>query len=139
MKEDVGVRGAGPATRRHQPDIGIAFDVCPVADVPGNEQDQQVGRFDGGLCLSIMDGRTISCTRLLSSLEGLAADRGLKVQQTVSPRGGTDASAEQLAASGSRAITLSPPVRYIHTTCERLRERDLETGVVLSQALLESI
>jgi endoglucanase len=71
-------------------------------------------------------------------MRSLAEDRGIPYQMEILPRGGTDAGALQFAHEGAAVITLSLPVRYVHSVVETAHVDDLEAWIALLAAFLET-
>lgn len=138
VQEEVGCRGAGPATFALEPDVAVAIDTTLAVDVPGVPDDERVTRQGEGVALSIMDSQTISDRSLIDEFAALAAARKIPHQLSVLPRGGTDAGPMQRARAGHRAMTLSVPTRYIHTVTECIHETDLKAAIDLLAAFIEA-
>ena len=60
-----------------------------------------------------------------------AEEAGVAAQREVLPFGGTDGSAIQHARGGAPAGTLSIPCRYVHSACEVIDLRDLESALTI--------
>jgi endoglucanase len=125
VQEEVGLRGAQTSAYEIKPDIGIGIDSTLAVDTPGVPEDLRVTIFGGGAAITVMDSSVISDAALVAEFESLAKKHNIKHQRSILPRGGTDTAALQRAAAGCRAITLSCPVRYIHTVTEMLHQEDL--------------
>jgi len=137
VQEEVGCRGAGPATFAIEPDVAIAVDTTLCVDVPGVPEDERVTRQGGGVALTVMDSMTISDRALIDEFAALAGRRKIPFQLSVMPRGGTDAGPMQRTRAGHRTMTLSIPTRYIHTVTECVHETDLQAAIDLLAAYLE--
>ena len=125
VQEEVGLRGAGPATFGLEPDIAIALDTTLACDTPGIPDDQAVTRAGEGAGIKIMDGASISDRGLVDQFVDIARREKINFQLEVLPLGGTDAGAMQRSRSGMKTITLSIPTRYIHTVTEMTHKGDL--------------
>lgn len=136
VQEEVGLRGAGPATYQIQPDIGIALDTTLCCDTPGVPDTDRITKQGDGVGLNVMDGAAIVDLELLEEVEKLAKRRKIKAQRTILHRGGTDAGTMQRAAAGFRVMTLLTPTRYIHTVAESVHEDDLHASRDLLAAYL---
>jgi putative aminopeptidase FrvX len=84
-----------------------------------------------------MDSASISDPRLVAQMREIARREGIPYQMEILPRGGTDAGALQRARAGIPAITLSVPLRYVHTVNEMAAESDIEAAVTLLTRYLE--
>ncbi|HYY44299.1 MAG TPA: M42 family metallopeptidase [Actinomycetota bacterium] len=138
VQEEVGVRGAVTSAYEIEPHVGIAVDVTIAGDLPGSDKSQQVSRAGDGVALGLMDGGSISDPRLVEWFRDIAAQQGIPLQEEILPRGGTDAQGIQLSRSGVPVITVSIPVRYIHTTNEMAYLTDIDASARLLARFLES-
>lgn len=125
VQEEVGLRGAGPATFGLEPDIAIALDTTLACDTPGVPEDQCITRSGDGVGIKVMDGASISDRTLVEQFVQVARDGKIRHQLELLPMGGTDAGAMQRSRGGFRTITLSIPTRYIHTVTEMAHKDDL--------------
>jgi endoglucanase len=135
-QEEVGLRGATTSGYGVEPDIGIALDTTLALDTPGVDAKDSITKLGGGVGLTVMDGSVISDHLLLKEFEKLAEKHKIKYQPNILPRGGTDAGAIQRSRAGVRAITLSLPTRYIHSSIETIDLGDLEAKIELVAAYM---
>ncbi len=136
VQEEVGLRGAGPATFGLEPDIAIALDTTLACDTPGIPDDQAVTHCGQGPGIKIMDGASISDRSLVDEFIRTARDHRIRHQLELLPMGGTDAGAMQRSRGGFRTMTLSIPTRYIHTITEMQHRDDLHGARDLLSAWL---
>ena len=136
VQEEVGLRGATTAGYEVDPDIGIAVDTTLAVDIPGVTEEQQVTKLGEGTAIKVLDSYSVSHKDLVDQFIELAETKEIAHQYEVLPMGGTDAGALQRARSGSKAITLSVPTRYIHTVTETVHKGDLKATVELLRAFL---
>jgi endoglucanase len=137
VQEEVGLRGATTAAYGAEPDIGIALDGTLAVDLPGTPEQDVVTRLGKGVGIKVMDSASISDPRLVRHMREIAQRDGIPYQMEVLPRGGTDAGSLQRTRAGVPAITLSVPMRYVHTVNEMASETDLEAAVALLTRYLE--
>ena len=137
VQEEVGLRGAQTSSYDVDPDIGIAIDTTLAVDTPGVPDSDQITQLGEGAAIKIIDSYTVSHKELVDTFVELAEGREIPHQYEVLPMGGTDAGALQRARTGSKAITLSIPTRYIHTVTETVNKKDLEATLDLLKAFLE--
>lgn len=135
-QEEVGLRGATAAASGIVPDVGIAVDVGLANDVPGAAPQDHISKLGGGASICIMNGSHITNPKLLARLEELAKKRKIKYQTDVMPRGGTDAGAIQRAPGGAAVVTISIPLRYMHSTVEMAHKRDIQAVINLLAAYI---
>ncbi|HEX9744003.1 MAG TPA: M42 family metallopeptidase [bacterium] len=136
VQEEVGVRGAQTAAYTIEPDIAIALDVTLAVDVPGAEDHLHITKLGNGVAIKIMDSLSISDTGLVKDFRALADKKKIPYQLEILPRGGTDAGGMQRVKGGSKAITLSIPLRYVHSTIETANKKDIESAVKLLASYL---
>ena len=137
-QEEVGLRGATPASFGIDADINLAIDITPSWEGPGRTPDQYVTLLGAGVALKIIDMSHIAHPLLTRHLRDIAVERGIPYQLEVLPHGGTDAAAMQRAKAGSVATTLSVPTRYPHTVNEIAGISDIEATIHLLVAYLET-
>lgn len=137
VQEEVGCRGAGPATYEIEPDVAINLDTTLCVDTPGVPEDESVTKQGAGAGLHLMDSMGISDIALVEELEALAKKKKIKAQRTLLPLGGTDAAMIQRARAGYRVTTIVCPTRYIHTITEMIHLDDLHACRDLLAAYLE--
>lgn len=136
VQEEVGLRGATTSGYDIDPDIGIAVDTTLAVDTPGVPSEEQITELGKGVAIKVLDSYSVSHKDLVDAFIELAESREIPHQYEVLPMGGTDAGALQRARSGSKAITLSIPTRYIHTVTETVHRDDLKATVDILTAFL---
>lgn len=136
VQEEVGLRGAIPASFEVAPDIGISCDTTLSCKTPGVPEEQRVTVPGDGVCLKIMDSSTIADLKLLEELEAIAKANKIPCQRGVLPRGGQDGAAMQRSRSGVRVAVFACPVKYIHTITEMSHKTDLNSYPELLAAYL---
>ncbi|QDU35095.1 Putative aminopeptidase YsdC [Poriferisphaera corsica] len=138
VQEEVGLRGAGPATTIIKPDIGICLDTTICCDLPGVPEKDRASVLGQGIGLNVMDGAAIVDHELMEHFASLAEKHSIKAQRTMLYRGGTDAGTMQRAHQGFRIMTLLTPVKHIHTVTETIHRDDVESAIQLLTVYLES-
>ena len=138
VQEEVGVRGAQTSAFGIEPDVGVALDITLSVDVPGTDKAQRVTTAGKGVAIGLMDSMSISDPRLVDHFKRVAEDNGIAHQTEVMLGGGTDAGAMQLSRAGAAAITISVPVRYVHTANEMALIDDIDATVNLMARWLEA-
>jgi endoglucanase len=130
-QEEVGLRGAGTAAFEVQPDVAVALDVTLALDVPGMPPEMAVSHLGDGVAIKVMDSSHIANPALLRHFRDVAEANEIPYQLEILPRGGTDAGAMQRARTGTPAITLSIPTRYVHTVNEMASRADIASSIDL--------
>ena len=137
VQEEVGLRGATTSAFGLQPDAGIALDVTIAGDLPGADKTQQVSALGEGVAIGLMDSGSISDPRLVDRFKQIAKQHDINHQLEILPRGGTDAGGIQLSRAGVPVITISIPIRYVHTANEMALVSDIEDTVALVARFME--
>lgn len=137
VQEEVGLRGAQTSAFGLKPDLGVALDVTYSTDLPGMDKARQAV-LGGGVAISLMDAASISDPRLVARFRELAERHEIPHQLELGVRGGTDAGGMQLSGAGVPVVTLSFPIRYIHTVNELALVSDVDASVALMARFLES-
>lgn len=137
VQEEVGVRGATTAAFEIEPAVGVAVDVTIAGDLPGADRSQQVCALGKGAAIGLMDSGSISDPRLVRAFKRLAEDQSIPYQMEILPRGGTDAGGIQLTRAGVPVITISVPIRYVHTVNEMAFVSDIDATVDLLARYIE--
>jgi len=133
-QEEVGVRGAGTAAYRVDPEIGIAVDVTATGDTPASSKvNMDLGK---GPCIKVRDPGMLSAPSVVEWMINTAEKGKIPYQREVLLMGSTDARAIQLTRSGVMAGALSIPCRYIHSASEMVDYEDLKNSVKLLTAML---
>jgi endoglucanase len=138
VQEEVGLRGARTSTYDVEPDIGVALDITLAGDLPGADPAAQVSALGAGAAICVMDASAISDPRLVRRFKELAEQHGIHHQMEILPRGGTDAGGMQQSRGGVPVITISLPVRYVHTVNEMAYISDIDATVALVARFLET-
>lgn len=138
VQEEVGLRGAQTSSFGIEPDMAVALDVTVAADVPEAKSFERVTRLGKGVAIKLMDSASISDRAMVRHCRELARAKEIPHQLEILPRGGTDAGAIQRSRGGVRAITLSIPTRYLHSTVETAHTEDLKAAIDLLAELLRT-
>ncbi len=136
-QEEVGSRGARPATYGISPDIAIAIDVTR-ADDRGTNHKLNV-KLGAGPTIKIKDGSVICSHELVVKMRELADGEGVKYQNEMLSDGGTDTSVMQIAGKGRMAGAISIPCGFIHTVNEMIDLNDARGAVRLATLIAERI
>lgn len=135
VQEEVGCRGAKPATYSVEPDIAINLDVTRTDDKGG--KDTLNVKLGGGATIKIKDAGVICSHGIVTKMRELAREKGIKYQDEMLSRGGTDTSAMQISKRGCMVGAISIPCGFIHTPCEMIDINDAKEAVKLTVAIAE--
>ena len=134
VQEEVGCRGARPASFGISPDLALVFDVTATGDAQGAKP--MAVKLGEGVAVKIKDNSVICNAALVDELLDTAKREEIAAQCEILTYGGTDTSAIQMTGLGCRAGALSLPCRYIHSGVEMIDLRDAKAAVSLAVAYL---
>ncbi|HYO08279.1 MAG TPA: M20/M25/M40 family metallo-hydrolase [Tepidisphaeraceae bacterium] len=140
VQEEIGSRGASTVTSRLSPDVGIAVDVVPATDDPGNDGPPQAN-----VPVKLRGGPTISTGPNTNPVVGsmlTAAATKLELAYQTDPSGSTapnDARMIQTADSGVAAASVGIPQRNMHTQVEICSLSDLDGAIKLLVEFVQSV
>ena len=135
-QEEVGLRGATAAAYQVDPDMGVGIDVTAWGDTP--EVKLPSVKLGDGAAIKFMDRSMIATPCVRDALIFAAEKAGVPYQREVLPFGGTDGAAIQHARGGIPAGTLSIPCRYVHSACEAIDMRDMDSGLEILKAFVNA-
>ncbi len=140
VQEEVGLRGAGVAFARLQPDLAIVVDTFPAAGTPDTRHMTYTARIGQGALITPSSGSGDSGFLLPQAARDAmiaAAQRAsVPYQLAVTNRGVTDAAAAHLAGKGIATLEIKIPRRYSHSPVELLDLRDLAAVLLLVEELV---
>ena len=128
-QEEVGCRGAHTAAYAVNPDLGVGLDVTAWGDTP--EVKYPSVNLGEGAAVKFMDRSMVATPAVRDALIAAAEKAKVPYQREVLPFGGTDGSAIQHARGGIPAGTLSIPCRNVHSACEVIDMRDMESALAI--------
>jgi putative aminopeptidase FrvX len=139
VQEEVGLRGAGTAAFRIEPDIGIALDVTVAGDVPGVREIDTTIKMGGGPALSVSDSGLITHPKVMRLLLETAEEIKMPYQLETGLLGTTDAARISMTRDGVPSGTVSIGTRYIHSPIGMLSLKDAENSAKLTAAAIQRI
>lgn len=138
VQEEVGARGAGPASYGIDPEIGLAVDVTIANDLPNTRQRNSIS-LGSGPAIKLKDAGVIADPRLVETMTRLAEKNRIPHQFEVVERIGTDARAMQMTGLGAQAGGIAIPLRYLHSPSEMVDMDDVNNAGRLLAALLREL
>ncbi len=135
VQEEIGARGAGPASYGIDPEIGLALDVTPASDVPNTRERNPIS-LGGGPAIKVKDAGVISDPRIVQEMTRLAEKNRIPHQFEVMEMGGTDAAKMQVTGLGAQAGGIAIPVRHLHSPSEMVDLDDMKNAGKLLAAFL---
>lgn len=136
VQEEPGLRGARTATDCVRPDICFAIDTTLAGDTP---LDSNICRLGDGVVLSMIDSNSIAPRKLVAYVEDICKKYDIKHQYAVFNKGGTDSGNIHKTNAGVINMTLSIPIRYMHTNSSMISMEDVENCIILLTKLVEEI
>lgn len=136
VQEEVGTRGGQVTAQRILPDIGVAVDVTPSADRPGDLPGNNT--LGNGVAIKISDTHSISDEGLVNKSIELCKANDIPYQKDVICVGGTDAGAITLVGGGIKTVGFSVVTRYIHGPHAIVNTDDIQATVKLLEAFMNA-
>ncbi len=136
VQEEPGLRGARTATHVSEPDLAIAIDTTLAGDTPLNKNICALGK---GVSLSMIDSNSIAHRGLVLYIEELAKKHQIPFQYSVFNGGGTDSGNIHKSFGGVVNMTLSIPIRYMHTNHSIIHLDDVEACIDLLVELFKAM
>lgn len=135
-QEEPGLRGARTATDLMHPRCAFAIDTTLSGDTP---MDQNCTKLGGGVVLSMIDSNTLAHRGLVKYITNKCKEKGIKHQYAVFNKGGTDSGNIHKSFEGIVNMTLSIPVRYMHTNQSIIHLDDVESCIELLVEVLSTM
>ena len=138
VHEETTCMGAKALARRLAADVIIVVDGDFCSDTPAADAKRLAGEvvMGGGPVLGRGAG---SNQRLLALAREVAAAEGIAVQVKAAPEDMQTDADELMAASGAATLSLSLPMRYMHSPFEVAKVDDLEDAALLVAALARRV
>ncbi|KXB06141.1 hypothetical protein AKJ53_01175 [candidate division MSBL1 archaeon SCGC-AAA382F02] len=139
VQEEVGLRGAGVAAFKLDPDLAIVLEVALADDMPVGNPHIPVVELGEGPAITVKDATMISHQGLNKLLIQTAEEEGIPHQLETLEHGGTDAGRIHITREGIPSSVIGIPTRYLHSPIEVIDIRDLEKGVNLLTSVLPKL
>ncbi|MHA1837151.1 MAG: M42 family metallopeptidase [Candidatus Heimdallarchaeota archaeon] len=131
VQEEVGLRGARTSAQMILPDIGIALEVDIAGDVPGVKETSAPGKMSEGPTVLAADGSMLANPLFRHFVKDVAKEAGIKIQDSMLARGGTDAGVIHQTGAGCPSIVFGIATRHIHSHYGILDLDDVEKCIDL--------
>jgi putative aminopeptidase FrvX len=139
VQEEIGLRGAGPAAYRVNPDVALVLEGTLAYDVPDRAAHGQATISGAGPALSVMDGSSIHNRKFLQEMIQVAEESGIPYQIRKTVAGNNDAGRIHLTKAGILAGVVSVPTRYIHAPAQLISLDDYEQTIQLVEQFLRRV
>jgi len=138
-QEETGLRGAKVAVNRINPDLAMVLETTACSDTFGSEEKDYSTRLGEGVVLSFADLRTYYSKEILKDVVKVATKYGIPYQFKKTVSGGNDAGVVHTSCGGIKTITMSVPVRYIHSPSSVMSKSDFDAMKKLCEKYLEEV
>ena len=137
VQEEVGRRGAKPATFGVDPQYAVVCDATLTDDAPKSKHTGTAipGK---GAAIKVLDKSFICHPEMVKALKAVADKKRIPRQTDVLQEGGTDGAEMRKNAGGVRTGGVSIPVRYVHSPQEVCCIKDIEAAAKLMAAFAET-
>lgn len=139
VQEELGLRGATIAAYDVNPDYAFTLEGTTAGDTPMKRDVSPSTNMGAGPAITIMDRSFVSDKRLVRLLEDTAKRENIPYQFKRTITGGTDSGAIHLSRGGVPSVTVSVPVRYIHSPVGLMNINDLNNTILLVSKALQRI
>ena len=126
VAEERGSIGARTAAYQIEPDLALALEGSPAADIPGVPAARQPSSLGKGPVITVADNSVIVPQKMVRALEEVAGREGIPWQYKTPTFGSTDAGAIHVSRGGVVTGVLSVPCRYIHSPFSTCRLSDFD-------------
>lgn len=136
VMEEVGCRGAQTAAYALEPDYAIVLEGTVCADMPEVKDYSKATLIGKGAALSLMDNSSLYDIDEVRKVEEVAKKNNISYQFRASSAGGNDAGPIHKTKEGSKAVSISIPCRYIHSSVNVASINDYNSVVSLAKAVI---
>lgn len=136
VMEEVGCRGGQTAAYALEPDYAIVLEGTVCADMPEVKEHSKATLIGRGAALSLMDNSTLYDIDEVRKVENIAKANNIPYQFRTSSAGGNDAGPIHKTKEGSKAVAISIPCRYIHSSVNVASKNDYNSVVSLTKSVI---
>lgn len=136
VMEEIGLVGAGPATYRVNPDLGIILEGTLCYDIPKLDQHLIPTTLNKGPAISLVDRTTLYNISFRKKIVQIAENNHIPYQYRKTATGGNDSGKIHTNKEGSITTTISVPCRNIHSPTSVMSKNDYENTFKLLKAIL---
>ncbi len=139
VQEEVGLRGAHVIVPALEPEFVIALEGTVAMDIPGVADYKTLANVDKGPEVRLSDRFLVAHRPFSKFIMDTAESKEIPYQITVKKAGSTNATAMQVTGKGSRAASISVPVRYLHSPSSVAYKSDIEHTINLVHSVIENL
>lgn len=130
------MRGAETSAQIIKPDIGIAFEVGIVKDVPGVHPEEAQEVLGGGPGFFYYDWSALPNRKLVAFIKQTAAEKSIPLQYDLITGYGEDGASIQKTNGGVPVVNMVVPTRYTHAHNGIINRADFDHMVALVEAMV---
>lgn len=139
VQEEVGLRGAKPASFTLSPEIAVVLETTTAADFSDIPKNRQACKLNNGPVVPFMDQRSVYDKDLYNLVFSVANKEGIPCQTKTVIAGGNDAGAIASSGNGARVIAISLPCRNLHSGKTVASFKDIENTRKLVAAFAQRL
>jgi len=115
VMEEIGCKGAKPATFAVDPQAALIVETTTAADTPLSTEKGRICELKSGPAISFMDGATVYDKEYYCKAFDLATENNIPCQPKSGVVGGNDAGSVHVSGKGTRTLAVNIPCRYLHS------------------------
>ncbi len=138
VQEEIGLVGSAIGTYKYKPDISITIEGTISADLPEVKDHLKCTKIGKGSAITVKDRGVITDNELREKLVKTAKIKKIPYQFKQIIAGGTDSYRIQTSKSGVKVLTVSVPVRYIHSPVSLFNIEDYDNTMKLIKEFLKT-
>lgn len=139
VQEEIGLRGAQTSSFKIQPDIGINLESGVAGDYPGIGPDEAQERLGDGPSIYLHDSSMLPNLKLRDFVIDVSKNNNIPIQFNVAIGYGEDGAEIQRTHSGTPAINIAVPVRYLHSHNGLININDFHQTIELVTAIIQQL
>lgn len=124
VQEETGLRGAMVASANINADLVLILEGTISADMADVDDSRRVTTLGQGPAISLLDKYSVYNKKYINQLVDVAEKNGIPYQFRRSNMGGTDAGPFHTAHTGTPAIGVAVPCRYLHSPVSIMDKND---------------
>lgn len=136
VMEEIGLRGAGPAAHKVNPDFALIIEGTLCYEETDLDEHLIPTRLGQGPAISLIDRTTIYDGEIVRKVAELAENNVLPYQFRKTAMGGNDSGEIHTSRSGCKTITISVPCRYIHSPTSVMNKTDYKNTYELTKKIV---
>ena len=136
VREETGYSGAEVAANKILPDYAFIFESTAIGDIPLAIDSKRVAEVSSGAVISVADRSTIYNKELIDLAFSVAKRDNIPLQVKKYLSGGNDAGHIHKSGVGVRALAISVPTRYLHSSACVAHYNDYLSARDIGYALL---